>query len=146
MIIVGSSGVGKSAILIRFADDKFEDDLLRPTIGVDFRFKTINVNNKKVKIQIWDTAGQEGFRTIVSAYYKGADAIIVVYDHLDTNTFTDIEEFWSNEIKENREEHCVIMVLANKCDLKGEKTVNEVRIEGIKQKLGASLYFEVSAK
>ena len=63
---------------------------MRPTIGVDFRFKTIDVNNKKIKIQIWDTAGQEGFKTIVSAYYKGADAIIVVFDQSDSNTFTDV--------------------------------------------------------
>jgi Ras-related protein Rab-1A len=90
IIIVGTSGVGKSAILIRFADDKFDDDMLRPTIGVDFRFKTLDIDGKKIKVQIWDTAGQEGFRTIVSAYYKGADAIIVVFDNSDNHSFTDI--------------------------------------------------------
>lgn len=88
VIIVGSSGVGKSAILLRYADDTFDDSFLRPTIGVDFRFKTLDVEGKKIKIQIWDTAGQENFRTIVSAYYKGADAIIVVYDAADNQTFS----------------------------------------------------------
>lgn len=102
MIIVGSSGVGKSAILLRFADDKFDDDFLRPTIGVDFRFKTLDIQGKKTKIQIWDTAGQENFRTIVSAYYKGADAIIVVFDSSDIHTFTDVEEFWSKEIIDHK--------------------------------------------
>lgn len=99
IIIVGSSGVGKSAILLRFADDIFDNSSLHPTIGVDFRFKTLNVEGKNIKIQIWDTAGQETFRTIVSAYYKGADAIIVTYDYSNIHSFTDIEEFWGEEIK-----------------------------------------------
>lgn len=88
-MIVGSTSVGKSALITRFVDDKFKDDLLA-TIGVDFRFRTLSVSNRRVKLQIWDTAGQESFRTIISAYYKGADAIIIVYDLTEPTTFKDI--------------------------------------------------------
>lgn len=100
-MIVGSSSVGKSALITRFVDDKFKDDLLA-TIGVDFRFRTLPVNNRRVKLQIWDTAGQESFRSIISAYYKGADSIIVVYDLSEPTTFRDIGDFWLKEIEENK--------------------------------------------
>ena len=145
VIIVGSSGVGKSALLLRFVDDKFDNELLSATIGVDFKFRTIDVDGRNLKLQIWDTAGQENFRTIVSAYYKGADAIIVVYDHSDPQTFGEVEEFWLSEINEHKQEECVVMILANKCDLEGEQ-LNEVRVKSLKKHLGASLSFDVSAK
>lgn len=89
LILIGSSGVGKTSILTQFADNKFSENYLT-TIGVDFRFKTIKIDNKNVKFQIWDTAGQERFRTITSAYYKGADGIIMVYDVTDPSTLEDI--------------------------------------------------------
>ena len=79
LVIIGNSAVGKSSLLVRFADDSFSENYLA-TIGVDFRFKTIPIEGKNVKLQIWDTAGQERFRTITNAYYKGADGIIMVYD------------------------------------------------------------------
>lgn len=83
---MGDSSVGKSSILTRFVDDQFHDNLLA-TIGVDFKFRRIQVSGEEVKIQIWDTAGtlllevgQETFRSLVSAYYHSADAILIVYD------------------------------------------------------------------
>jgi len=85
-VIVGDSSVGKSCLLLRFADDQFNENYMT-TIGVDFRFKTVNSNGKNVKLQIWDTAGQERFRTITNTYYKskyyihsGAHAVFLVYD------------------------------------------------------------------
>jgi len=69
LVIIGNSGVGKSSLLLRFADDQFSESYLT-TIGVDFRFRTLPIDGKNVKLQIWDTAGQERFRTITSAYYK----------------------------------------------------------------------------
>lgn len=68
-VIVGNSSVGKSCFLLRFADDQFSENYMT-TIGVDFRFKTLNVDSKNIKLQIWDTAGQERFRTITNTYYK----------------------------------------------------------------------------
>lgn len=93
VVLVGSSGVGKSSLLIRFVDDEFKGDLLS-TIGVDFRFRTVEVEGKKIKIQIWDTAGQDTFRTIISAYYKGADSIVILFDLNDPVSFQDVRNYW----------------------------------------------------
>lgn len=101
MVLVGSSGVGKSSLLVRFVDDQFKGDLLA-TIGVDFRFRTIEVDGKKVKIQIWDTAGQDTFRTIISAYYKGADSIVILFDLNEPASFRDVRDNWRQEIEENK--------------------------------------------
>lgn len=73
--MVGDSAVGKSSLLLRFADNEFNENYMI-TIGVDFRFKSVTTNNKIVKLQIWDTAGQERFRTIVNTYYKSTHVII----------------------------------------------------------------------
>ena len=71
VLLIGNSGVGKSSLLLRFADDVFTDNFM-PTIGVDFKIRTIEVDGKTIKLQIWDTAGQERFRTLTSSYYRGA--------------------------------------------------------------------------
>ena len=97
MVLVGDSSVGKSSILTRFVDDEFNDSLLS-TIGVDFKFRKIKINGEEVKLQIWDTAGttrpysgQETFRSIVSAYYNSADAIVIVYDVTSYQSFEVID-------------------------------------------------------
>ena len=96
-VIIGNSGVGKSAILVRFVQNQFSEHYLA-TIGVDFRFKTIQVDAKNVKFQIWDTAGQERFRTITSAYYRGSQGILLVFDLTDPLSFENICKFWMNEV------------------------------------------------
>merc|ERR1711966_349389 len=86
LLLIGDSGVGKSCLLLRFADDKWTDSYIS-TIGVDFKIRTIELDGKTIKLQIWDTAGQERFRTISSTYYRGAHGIIVVYDITDNESF-----------------------------------------------------------
>lgn len=92
-MIAGESGVGKSSLLLRFTDNQFNEYLV-PTIGVDFKFRTLNIDGKRIKLQIWDTAGtfqsdtgQENFRAIISAYYSKADGIILVYDLTSWESF-----------------------------------------------------------
>jgi len=114
LVLIGDSGVGKSCLLLRFADDKFTNSYIT-TIGVDFRFKTIPVNNKTIKLQIWDTAGQERFRTITSAYYRGADGIIIVYDVTDRESFNHIEE-WVAEVNKYASTTTCKLLIGNKCD------------------------------
>lgn len=93
VIIAGSSGVGKSSLLLRFVDNIYSENLLS-TIGVDFKFKTLEIKGKKVKMQIWDTAGSEAFRSIVSAYYRGANAVVLVYAIDDKVSFQEMAHFW----------------------------------------------------
>ena len=89
VLLIGNSGVGKSSLLVRFADDEFTDNFM-PTIGVDFKIKTLTVDNKQAKLQIWDTAGQDRFQTITSSYFKGAHGVLVTYDITDRESFSAI--------------------------------------------------------
>jgi small GTP-binding protein len=99
VVIVGDSAVGKTNILLRFTEDNYRM-LHNSTIGVDFKIKTVNVNNKRVKLTLWDTAGQDRFRTITSNYYKGSDAVIFTYSISDRNSFQNMES-WINNFEEN---------------------------------------------
>jgi Ras-related protein Rab-1A len=93
--------VGKSSLLHRFVDNIYSENLLS-TIGVDFKFKTLEIRGKKVKMQIWDTAGSEAFRSIVSAYYRGANAVVLVYAIDDKLSFQEMVEFWIEEVNKYR--------------------------------------------
>ena len=115
LILIGSSGVGKTSILTQFADNKFTQNYLT-TIGVDFRFKNVKHENKNIKFQIWDTAGQERFRTITSAYYKGADGIIMVYDVTEAASLEDIQQFWVPEAYNYCDKSIDVLLLGNKSD------------------------------
>jgi len=143
LVLIGDSGVGKSCLLLRFADDQFTDSYIS-TIGVDFRFRTITVEDKTVKLQIWDTAGQERFRTITSAYYRGADGIIMVYDVTSAESFDHVEE-WLTEVDRYANEGTSKLLVGNKADLIEEKVVPEESAEEFANKIGIS-FLETSAK
>lgn len=120
LVIIGNSGVGKSSVLLRFADDQFNESYLT-TIGVDFRFKTLPIDGKNVKLQIWDTAGQERFRTITNAYYKGADGIVITYDTTSEQSFEDVNGYWLNEVESYAEKDVDLLLLGNKSDMLEQK-------------------------
>jgi len=143
LVLIGDSGVGKSCLLLRFADDNFTDSYIS-TIGVDFRFRTITIDKKTVKLQIWDTAGQERFRTITSAYYRGADGIIMVYDVTSAESFDHVEE-WLSEVDRYANENTAKLLVGNKADLIEEKQVSEETAQRFADKLNIS-FLETSAK
>ena len=122
VVIIGRCAVGKSSLMMRFTDEKFSDSYVN-TIGVDFRFRTVEVCGKKVKIQIWDTAGQEKFRTITSTYYRGADAILLIYDITNAASLEDIETFWIKEVEKHGSDVPFLLLVGNKTDLEKQRKV-----------------------
>ena len=113
LLIIGDSGAGKSSLLLRFADNIFTGTYIT-TIGVDFKIRTLELENERVKLQIWDTAGQERFRTITSTYYRGTHGVIIVYDVTNGQSFANVQR-WLNEIEQNCDGVACILV-GNKID------------------------------
>ncbi|CAI5497201.1 unnamed protein product [Closterium sp. NIES-64] len=144
LLLVGDSGVGKSCLLLRFTTDTFDD--LSPTIGVDFKLKSVTVNGKRIKLTIWDTAGQERFRTLTSSYYRGAQGIILVYDVTRRDTFTNLSDVWLKEIDMySTVSDCVLMLVGNKVDKESERQVAKEEGIAFARQYG-SLFLECSAK
>ncbi|XP_016090589.1 ras-related protein Rab-35-like [Sinocyclocheilus grahami] len=135
-------GVGKSSLLLRFADNTFSGSYIT-TIGVDFKIRTVEINGEKVKLQIWDTAGQERFRTITSTYYRGTHGVIVVYDVTSAESFVNVKR-WLHEINQNCDDVCQILV-GNKNDDPNSKVVETNDAQKFAEQMGISL-FETSAK
>ena len=143
LVLIGDTCVGKSCILVRFSDDIFNDNYVT-TIGVDFRFKTMVIKNKVAKIQIWDTAGQERYRSITTAYYRGAAAIIICCDCTNKESFNNVKN-WIEEIAKYTDENTVDkIVFMNKCDLSDERTIKKDEIEKFEKENGIKV-LEVSA-
>ena len=142
-LIIGNSGVGKSCLLIRFTDDKYEEGYVT-TIGVDFKIKTLIIEEKSVKLQIWDTAGQERFRNIVSSYYKGAHGIMMVYDITDLESFRYLDS-WIKEIEKNASKNVYKILVGNKNDLEKNRKVTFEKGKEFANLHGMK-FFETSAK
>ncbi|CAL8350140.1 unnamed protein product [Arctogadus glacialis] len=143
LLLIGDSGVGKSCLLLRFADNTYTETYIS-TIGVDFKIRTIDMDGKTVKLQIWDTAGQERFRTITSSYYRGAHGIIIVYDVTEQESYNNISQ-WLQEIERYACQNVSRLLLGNKCDLVAKKVV----ASSTAQELASSLhipFIETSAR
>ena len=143
LLLIGNSAVGKSSLLLRFSDNVFNDAFL-PTIGVDFKIRTMDLQNKTVKLQIWDTAGQERFKTITKAYYKGAHGIILVYDITDEQSFKDLDN-WLNEVEKHASSNVAKLLVGNKSDLEKDRRVSFEQGKSLADKLGIK-FVETSAK
>ena len=119
ILLLGDSTVGKTAFILRFCEDKFDEDSLT-TIGLDQKNKYVKRNDKKIELHIWDTAGQERFRAIAKNLYKGADGILLMYDMSNFNSFKHIKE-WINSIKDSVDiTKIALIIVGNKCDLPKE--------------------------
>ena len=143
MLIIGDSGVGKSSLMNRFSDNVFSESYIN-TIGVDFKIRTIEVNGKMIKLQIWDTAGQERFRTIVSAYYRGAHGIMIVFDITDKDSYNNVN-MWRNEIQKYAVPNIKTILIGNKADVESKRQVDYSEAKEYADSMNMT-YFETSAK
>ncbi|XP_043819992.1 ras-related protein Rab-13 [Dromiciops gliroides] len=143
LLLIGDSGVGKTCLIIRFAEDNFNSTYIS-TIGIDFKIRTVDIEGKKIKLQVWDTAGQERFKTITTAYYRGAMGIILVYDITDEKSFENIQN-WMKSIKENASAGVERLLLGNKCDMEVKRKVQREQAEKLAREHGIR-FFETSAK
>lgn len=143
LLLIGDSGVGKTCILFRFSDDAFNTTFIS-TIGIDFKIKTIEIDGKRVKLQIWDTAGQERFHTITTSYYRGANGIMLVYDITNPKSFDNITK-WIKNITDFASDDVERILLANKCDMEEKRMISTARGQEIATQNNIKFY-ETSAK
>jgi Ras-related protein Rab-1A len=143
IIIIGDSGVGKSALLFRFSDDIYSNNYIS-TIGVDFKIKTIFIDGKVIKLQIWDTAGQERFRTITTSYYRGSHIILMCFDITDRSSFINLN-MWLKEVRKCASSNVNIVVCGTKSDLNLNREVSYEEGKRYAETYGFN-YFETSAK
>ena len=143
IMVLGESKVGKTSLIKRYTKDQFGGVYLT-TVGMDFQDKIIEIEDKKVRLQIWDTAGQERFRNVTKSYFQSSQGLLVVYDITDKDSFENIN-FWMENVKKNAPENVKLILVGNKCDLANERKVtiedgeNKARNYNIK-------FFESSAK
>ena len=122
VLLLGDSTVGKTCFLIKYTDKTFQD-VHMATIGLDYRLKNMTLKSgKNVKLQIWDTAGQDRFRAITKNYYKGANGIILIYDVTNPQTFDNVKG-WISQIREEANQNVLIYIVGNKIDMKEERKI-----------------------
>ena len=144
VLLLGDTTVGKTCFLMKYTDKTFQD-IHMATIGLDYRLKTMKLKSgKDIKLQIWDTAGQDRFRAITKNYYKGPYGIILIYDVTNLQTFENVKN-WVSQIREEAANNVVIYIAANKIDMEAERKVSRQEGESLAQELGFP-FMETSAK
>ena len=142
VILIGDSGVGKTNIMSKFLKNQFMEES-KATIGVEFGSKLFNHEGHKIKAQIWDTAGQEKYKAITGAYYKGSKGALVVYDITQKKTFENIEK-WVNDLKAAGDPKITIILIGNKNDLDDKRQVSKDQGEEKARSFGCA-FLETSA-
>ena len=143
ILLIGDLGVGKSCVILRYVEGDFPGNIMS-SIGVDFKTKQIELDDHSIKMQIWDTAGHEKFRTITTSYYKSAQAIIILYDITQKSSFEHIRN-WITEIDKFGKQGVLKVIVGNKLDLENNRKISKEDAENLALKYGVKLW-EVSAK
>nr|XP_060631215.1 ras-related protein Rab-10-like isoform X1 [Anolis sagrei ordinatus] len=143
IVMAGESCVGKTSILQRYTERGPTASYIA-TVGIDFKVKTISLNDTTIQLQIWDTAGQERFHTFTTSFFRGAHGFVLVYDVTSTESFQGIAH-WMKDIYEKTEETVDIILLGNKCDKEMERVIPKNRGEKLAWEYGIP-FFETSAK
>ena len=144
ILLLGDSSVGKTCFLMRYTDNTFQE-IHMSTIGLDYKLKNVQLDDgKMVKIQIWDTAGQDRFRSITRNYYKGANGIVLIFDVTNKKSYENVKN-WVKQIKEEVSSRVTIILVANKIDDVNHRIVTKEEGEKIANECGL-MFFECSAK
>ena len=143
IIIIGNSSAGKTKIIDRYLKNSFEDNSI-PTLGFQMNKKEFQIEQDKITVQIWDTAGQEKFNSLTSSYYKNAKGALVVYDITDKGSFNKIEKL-VDDLKNGSDKNIYIILVGNKNDLEEQRVITKEEGEDLAKKLNLG-FCEVSAK
>jgi small GTP-binding protein len=143
VLMLGDSGTGKTSLLLRYVDNTFKPTLTS-TLGIDFKTKHVIVEDLRAKLQIWDTAGQERFRAITTSYFKGSNAVMLVFDVTDKQTFDNVNN-WCRQIREKGDPNTSILLVGNKCDEKFNRVITKQEGQALAESHKIT-YMEVSAK
>jgi len=141
--MIGDSGVGKSCLVLRFADDVYSETYIS-TIGVDFKRRTIEYNGETIQLQIYDTAGQERFVALAASYYEEVDGFILVYDITNKPSFQNVEP-WLEDVDRYASKNAKKLLVGNKCDRSTKREVEENTAKELADRLGIP-FLETSAK
>ena len=145
IILVGDSGVGKTCILMRAVNNKFSENY-QATIGFEFLLMYFQVNNIKIKLQIWDTCGQEMYRSLIQGFYRNTTSTILVFSKTNRSSFDNLG-MWIKDIKNNTEQDMPIFLVGNKCDEEKKKVeVNKEEAEEFSKQYNLKYFCESSAK
>ena len=145
ILTIGESGVGKTSIITQFIDQTFQEDQ-QSTTGGTFSTKSVICDGGKIlKFEIWDTAGQEKYRSLTKMFYKDANAAVMVYDVTRKDSFEELKNYWASQIKESSPENIILAIAANKSDLIEQEVVDEENARNFAKEIGA-IFVSTSAK
>jgi small GTP-binding protein len=145
IVILGDAAVGKTSLINRFVENSFSEDY-RATLGANIVRKDVNLNNTKVRLIMWDLAGQEKYQVVRSMYFQGCQGALLVYDVTRYSTFDSINSKWLRDFKKYVKKEGVYILIGNKSDLTNQRTVTVERGKEIANKIKASHFIETSAK
>jgi len=143
VLLVGDSATGKSSMLLRYAEKRFEESSM-PTLGIDFKISNIHIGQWNVQLQIWDSAGQERFRTITRAYYRGSHGILLCFDVTNQESFDSLKD-WIKDIQFYAGDSVPMVLIGNKNDLEEDRVITFCEAQKFAERLGIE-YIETSAK
>ena len=144
MIVIGDSGVGKSCLTTKAVKNTFEE-FYQATIGFEFLTFNLKMNDTVVKLQIWDTCGQEVYRSLISNFYRNSSLAVLLYAIDNRESFINAEN-WLKELKGQASPDVKIMIVGNKCDLEDERKVSFDEVKEFKEKNHLDFFMETSAK
>ena len=144
IIVIGDEGVGKTCLSRRATKNDFEN-FYTPTIGFEFLSFNVKIKDKNIHLQIWDTSGQEVYRSLVNGFYRNSALAILIYSIDNENSFNNLES-WINEIKEKSHPNVKIFLIGNKNDLENNRKINLNEGKKFSEEHGLNMFFEASAK